>query len=73
MSIRLYIFSDAKQEYFYLNQQVRDTLINKEGIIIKLTNEGFSKEVVITVKYAHMRKCYFPNQQSILEQINPIE
>ena len=72
-NIRLYIFSDSKQEYFYLNQKVKDTSTEQEGIIIKLASEGFSTEIVITVKYSHMRRCYFPNQQSILEKINQIE
>lgn len=73
MSNRLYIFSEQKQEYFYINQLVRDTTTGQEGIIIKLSNEGFSKSVCITVKYAHMRRSYFPNQQIGLEKINQKE
>ena len=73
MSNRLYIFSDKKQEYFYINQAVRDTTTGQEGKIIKLSCEGFSTEVCITVKYAHMRRGYFPNQQIGLEKINQNE
>jgi len=73
MSNILYIFSIIKQEYFYINQLVKDTSTGQEGIIIKLSNEGFSKEVCITVKYAHMKRCYFPNQQNVLQKINQNE
>ena len=73
MSNRLYIFSDSKKEYFYINQRVRDTTTGQEGMIIKLSNEGLSKEVCITVQYAHMRRSYFPNQQNMLEKINQNE
>ena len=73
MPTRLYIFSTIKQEYFYLNQKVRDISTGQEGKIIKLTCEGLSTEVCISVKYTDMKKGYFPDQQSMLEKINQIE
>ena len=73
MTTRLFIFSDSKKEYFYINQLVRDTTTSQEGKIIKLSCEGFSTEVCITIQYAHMRRGYFPNQQYMLEKINQNE
>lgn len=73
MTTRLFIFSDTKQEYFYINQLVRDTSTGQEGIIKKMSAEGFSNTVAITVKFAQLRKCYFPNQQNVLEKINQNE
>lgn len=70
MSIRLYLYSPIKDDYFYINQKVRDTRDSKEGIIYKLQIEGISIEPIIRVKFAGMRKAYVSIQHQYLEVIS---
>lgn len=69
MSIKLYIYSETKKEYFYINEKVIDNKTGNEGIINKL-NLGMSKELIIHVRFPGMRKAYFPNQHNQLDKIN---
>jgi len=71
MSIRLHVYAPIKDEYFYINQKVKDTRDNKEGIIYKCSIEGFSTEPMICVRYPNLRKAYVSSQIQYLEKLNP--
>ena len=68
-NIKLYIYAPIKDECFYINQKVKDTRDNKEGIIYKLSESGFSTEPTITVRFPSLRKNYVSSQIQYLEII----
>lgn len=66
MPIVLHIYSQIKDDYFYINQKVKDTRDNREGIIYKLQTNGFSTEQIVNVSFAGMRKAYISDQHQYL-------
>jgi len=66
--IRLYAFSTSKNQYFYINQKVKDLQTGQEGIIYEIS-DNLSNEIIIKVSYLHVRKGYPLNKQIYLETI----
>ena len=71
MSIKLYIFSKNKNQYFYMCQKVKDTRTNEEGVIIKIyfPLNSENTEPIIEVKYENKRVGYTENKHNYLESI----
>ena len=69
----LYTYSYSKGEYFYLNQEVKDTKTNDVGYIYTLErNSGLVKsENIIKVQYNKYKKIYLLTEQLDLEKVNP--
>jgi len=70
MSIKLYIFSESKQDYFYIKEKVFDNKLKKEGIIHKISFGITKIDSIIHVKFPGLRKAYSPKQHIHLDKIN---
>ena len=68
-NIKLHVYCEVKDEYFYIHQKVKDIRDNKEGTICKLSESGFTTEPVINVKFTNLRKAYVSSQIQYLEKI----
>ena len=71
--VKFYIYSEIKEEFFYLNQPVKDTETNDVGYIYNLDRDsGLAKEEnIIKVQYEKYKKIYFSKEQINLEKVNP--
>ncbi len=69
----LYTYSYSKGEYFYLNQEVKDTTTNEIGYIYAIErNSGMIRsENAIKVQYNKYKKIYLLKNQLKLEKVNP--
>lgn len=66
--LKFYIFSESKNQYFYLKQKVKDTRTTEVGVINRIFNE-ISSEYIIEVQYKNKRIGYMPKDQQYLENV----
>ena len=69
--IYIYLYSPSKNQYFYINEKVKDTRTNEEGIIAKIQKplNSINTEPLIEVKYTNKRVGYTVENQIYLESI----
>jgi hypothetical protein len=66
--LKFYIFSESKNQYFYLKQKVQDIRTMETGIINRIIND-ISSEYIIEVQYKNKRIGYTLKEQQYLNNV----
>jgi hypothetical protein len=66
--LKFYIFSESKNQYFYIKQKVQDIRTMETGIINRIVND-ISSEYIIEVQYKNKRIGYTLKEQQYLNNV----